>query len=175
MHIEIFSRRFPTEYANRGSLTIDHRDTNKRNLRSSNLRLANSSNQNQNRNRRERIIPYTGVVFNNEKFIGRYKNQTKHTDTMEEAAAEYNRLALLENSEAKVNIINSENTHVIDILGADKLKDIIDEIETVAEINSIIYVNNWIEEFGLQGVVRKDEIDYYLQKIRNKLESLNLL
>lgn len=177
LHVVIFKKNFPLEYENRKENdTVNHKNRNIMDATLKNLHLASRSLQAQNRDvPRNSLISYTGVHVRCGSFYAKYKAIKKCLfDTVEKAAREYNRLALLDDENSRLNIVPDTETKIIDIYGKDNLMDVdISQLNNVGDIKEIIRTNNWNKEFGIAKLesVGKKNLEIYKKKIIAKLET----
>lgn len=174
IHTHIFKTRKPEEYANRKpGESVDHINSEEKwNVKLENLRLASRSLQAQNKKlQKKSLTMYTGVELSNGKFHAVYKKKcSKRFETLEEAAREYNKMALEADPRSRVNVIDTENTTAKDIYGKENLKFIFNEIVTVKEIKEIIRINGWKTKMGITRMVEINAKN--LKKYKNLIEEI---
>ena len=179
MHIYIFKKRKPEEYANKKpGETVDHVNSDEKwNIKMENLRLADKSLQSQNTKRiKKSLTKYTGVCLGNGNFYAVYKGKVSpRFKTMEEAARAYNEMALKDNPKSRINVIDTENTTVADLLGKDNLPFIIQEINTIKDIKEIIKINGLKKALNITNMnnVKAKDLKRLKEKIIELLNNNN--
>jgi hypothetical protein len=165
LHIIVFKRWFPEEYANRkDDESIDHKNIDPLDATIENLRLANKSLQVQNRKvEKSSLVPFQCVHIICGSFYAIYKDKrypVKYS-TAEEASRKYNELAYNDNPDSRMNVIPDTKTTVADIYGKENLKKLdINNISTLQDIKEIFRYNKIPRDFNYHDMRIKNIQEY---------------
>lgn len=174
LHLAIFSKHYPIEYANRKpGETVDHINRIKTDARIQNLRLAGGSLQSQNRIlKRNSLCPYPCVYMANGGFYAAYKNKRTNIkyEYAEDAAQKYNEIVYADNPNSRLNIIPDKKTSIADILSVESLKQLdLNSITTISDIKEIFRFHKWNKGLFTFHDMKLASMEYYKSIILQKI------